>query len=85
MFDFIVLIFTAMMTSEIYLEMFRDFVSIHLEYGPFNWTWSNVPIWVEHNIQLAENLTEDEAKYAREYVPELGNVFCMYNGSNVFQ
>ena len=52
--------------------MFRDLVRILCDNGPFNWIWSNVPIWVEHVIQLAEDLKEDEEKYAREYVPELG-------------
>jgi len=61
-----------MLKCETYLGMFRELVGLHLEYGPFNRTYSNVPIWVEHNIQLATNLTEEEDRYAREYVPELG-------------
>ena len=71
-----------MLTCETYLGMFRELVGIHLEYGPFNWTYSNVPIWVEHNIQLAANLTEEEDRYAREYVPELGTVLSRTSTEN---
>ena len=62
----------AMLTSETYLGMFREMLDIHLDTGPFNFTFSNVPIWIEHNIQLAENVSQEEDRYSREYVPELG-------------
>ena len=64
--------FAALLTSEAYLEMFRDLVRIHFDPGPFNWSWSNVPIQVLHIIQVATDLLEGEEKYAREYLPELG-------------
>ena len=63
-----------MLTCETYLGMFRELVDLHFGNGPYNWTSSNVPIWVEHNIQLAENVTQEEDRYSREYVPELGRV-----------
>ncbi len=64
--------FEGMLTSETYLGMFRELVDLHSGNGPYNWTFSNVPIWVEHNIQLAENVSQEEDRYSREYVPELG-------------
>ena len=64
--------FVALLTSEAYLQMFRDLVRTHFDREPFNCTWSNVPILWVHPIQLALDLPEGEEKYAREYVPELG-------------
>ena len=66
-----------MLTSETYLGMFRELLDIHFENGPFNFTFSNVPIWIEHNIQLAENVSQEEDRYSREYVPELDKIYSV--------
>ena len=58
--------------------MFRDLVRTHFKEGPFKWDWSNVPISIYHVIQLAENITENEDKYAKEYMPELGKNVLLY-------
>ena len=46
----------AMVTSDTYMAMFRELVAMHNDSGPFNRSYSNVPMFKLHQVQKTVKL-----------------------------
>jgi len=65
-----------MFSSETYNGLFEELINVHLDPGPFETPWSNVPISKYHTLNDM-NISEhtDKIRLGRAFISEVGNQF----------